>query len=64
MKRFGATPEDIGAAAEKIDGDGFLRYKLSDIQKIFTRYEEAIEGKYRIPRTISRFMEIRYSTRR
>lgn len=46
MKRFGATPEDIGAAAEKIDGDGFLRYKLSDIQKIFTRYEEAIEGKY------------------
>lgn len=46
MKRFGASPEDLMNAADKLDNDGFLKYKLQDIQKVFVRYEKAIEGKY------------------
>ncbi len=46
MKRYGAVPEDISGAVESLEDSGFLKYKLTDIYRIFSRYEDAIEGKY------------------
>lgn len=44
MKRYGTNPEDILQATGGTDS--FLRLKLSDIEKIYTAYEEAIEGRF------------------
>lgn len=44
MKRYGAKPEDISETARETDS--FLRLKLSDIGKIYTAYEEAIEDRF------------------
>lgn len=46
MKRFEVGPHELGEAAEKLEGSGFLKYKLRDIEKIFSEYQKAIEGKY------------------
>ena len=46
MKRYGTMPEDLSkACGEGIKGS-YLEYKLEDIEKIYTGYEKAIEGKY------------------
>ncbi|MDO4176902.1 MAG: PD-(D/E)XK nuclease family protein [Bacillota bacterium] len=44
MKRYGTGPEDIREVTEETDR--FLRLKLSDIEKIYTAYEEAIDGRF------------------
>ncbi|MCQ2547296.1 MAG: PD-(D/E)XK nuclease family protein [Clostridia bacterium] len=44
MKRYGTGPEDIREASGETDS--FLRLKLSDIEKIYTAYEEAIADRF------------------
>lgn len=46
LKRFGAGPQDVATAIATLEDDSFLKYKLTDIEKIFTRYQAEIEGKY------------------
>ena len=44
MKRYGITPLDIEGALENTGS--YLKLKLTDIEKIFAEYEEAIEGRF------------------
>lgn len=46
MKRFRVSPDELAEAGERLGGDSFLKYKLSDIEKLYRIYEEKIEGKY------------------
>jgi len=47
MKRYGTTPEDLTEleAGSEVT-DSYLKFKLEDIEKIYSKYEEAIEGKF------------------
>ncbi len=46
MKRFKVSPEDLAEAGKKLGENTFLKYKLSDIERIYRAYEKRIEGKY------------------
>lgn len=50
MKQYNVTPEELEELTGGGDGphgaDGILARKLSDLQKIFAAYEEAIAGKF------------------
>ena len=50
MKQYNVTPEDLEELTGDGDGlhgaDGILARKLSDLQRIFAAYEEAIDGKF------------------
>ncbi|MGN0733162.1 MAG: PD-(D/E)XK nuclease family protein, partial [Emergencia sp.] len=50
MKQYNVTPEDLEELTGGGDGshgaDGILARKLSDLQRIFAAYEEAISGKF------------------
>ena len=46
MKRYEVTPDDLAGALDRLDEGAYLRYKLQDIHKIYTAYQELIEGKY------------------
>ena len=44
MKRYGVASPDIAQAADETDS--YLKLKLSDINRIYKTYEEAIEGRF------------------
>lgn len=44
MKRYGVRPSDIKSAID--DTVSYLKLKLSDIEKIYSQYEESIEGRF------------------
>lgn len=46
LKQYGADPQQLEAIAEELEKEAFLKRKLTDVQKIFAYYEEAIQGKY------------------
>ncbi|MDO4545572.1 MAG: PD-(D/E)XK nuclease family protein, partial [Bacillota bacterium] len=46
MKRFEITPEDLSRAVEQLDENSFLKFKLEDLGRIYSVYQEAIAGKY------------------
>lgn len=46
MKRYGAGPDELEEVMEGLDENSYLRYKLKDIIKIYSSYQELIEGKY------------------
>ncbi len=48
MKRYGTAPEDLTGIEEDESpiADSYLKFKLDDIEKIYSRYEKAIDGKF------------------
>ncbi|MDO4745327.1 MAG: PD-(D/E)XK nuclease family protein [Bacillota bacterium] len=46
MKRYGVEPEELRAALDKMDDNGYLKYKLEDIAVIYDEYQERIKDKY------------------
>lgn len=46
MKRYGVVPEDITDVMGKIDEKSYLKYKLEDVEKIYSAYQEFIADKY------------------
>ncbi len=46
MKRYGIDPEELAATIEKLDDNTYLKYKLIDINKIYSKYQQLIDGKY------------------
>ena len=46
MKQYNTLPEDLTAIIKVTDKNSILHRKLNDIQKIYTKYEELIKGKY------------------
>ena len=46
MKRFEILPEHLQAAVEQLEDSSFLKYKLEDIETIYTAYQQEIQGKY------------------
>ena len=46
MKRYGVGPKELAATIEKLDENTYLKYKLADINKIYDKYQQLIEGKY------------------
>lgn len=46
MKRYGIEPGMLSEIIEKLDKNSYLRYKLTDINKIYAAYQELIEDKY------------------
>lgn len=46
MKQNGVAPEQLEEILEQIEADSLLHRKLSDIGKIYEKYEEELEGKY------------------
>lgn len=46
MKRYGIEPDILTEVIEKLEPNSYLKYKLSDINRIYAAYQEHIEGKY------------------
>ena len=46
MKQYNVTPEMLGDLRETVEEGSLLYRKLKDLELIFTRYQEAICGKY------------------
>ncbi|MBQ1490102.1 MAG: PD-(D/E)XK nuclease family protein [Eubacterium sp.] len=46
LKQYGVTPEDLAAAADAVPASELLHRKLTDLTRIYTRYQQEIEGKY------------------
>lgn len=46
MKRYGVDPSELAETIGKLDENTYLKYKLADINKIYGKYQESIEGKY------------------
>ena len=46
MKRYGVDPDMLADIIDKLDENTYLKHKLTDIEKIYAKYQELIEGKY------------------
>lgn len=46
MKQYNVTPQDLAELTSGVEPDSLLARKLSDLQLIFSAYEEKISGKY------------------
>ena len=46
MKQFNTSPDELMKVIGDVEQDSILHRKLTDIHKIYTKYEELIEGKY------------------
>jgi len=46
MKRYGVGPKELATTIERLDENTYLKYKLTDINKIYDKYQQLIEGKY------------------
>ncbi len=46
MKRYGVGPAELAETIEKLGDNTYLKYKLIDINKIYSKYQGLIEGKY------------------
>ena len=46
MKRYGVGPDELSEVIQKLDGNSYLKYKLTDINKIYAAYQQLIEDKY------------------
>jgi ATP-dependent helicase/nuclease subunit B len=46
FKQYGATPDMVAEAAAVLPEDSILRQKLTDLQLLFSRYQQAIQDKY------------------
>lgn len=46
MKRYGVTSSDIAKCLEEGESSNWLKFKLEDIYRIYSAYENAVEGKY------------------
>ncbi len=46
MKQYNVSPNQLSQIVETIPKDGFLSRKLTDIHRLYHRYEELISGKY------------------
>lgn len=46
MKQYNCNSEDLKALADSMEKDSYTQKKLMDVYKIFSYYEQEIEGKY------------------
>lgn len=46
MKRYGVAPQALKDKLEALDGNNYLKFKLEDIEKIYSVYQEQIKDKY------------------
>jgi ATP-dependent helicase/nuclease subunit B len=46
MKQFNVGPTALGEIIGTLPATGFMNRKLSDIHRLYTRYESLIEGKF------------------
>jgi ATP-dependent helicase/nuclease subunit B len=46
MKQFNVSPTNLGEIIETLPDAGFMNRKLSDVLRLYTRYESLIEGKF------------------
>ena len=46
MKRYGVEPDMLEETIDKLDENTYLKYKLTDINKIYAEYQKLIDGKY------------------
>lgn len=46
MKQYGISPEVLAEVLKDVPEEGILHRKLSDMHRIYSRYEELIAGKY------------------
>jgi ATP-dependent helicase/nuclease subunit B len=46
MKQFNVGPDALGEAINRLPDTGFMKRKLSDVLRLYTRYESLIEGKF------------------
>ena len=46
MKQFNTRPEDLPEVLNKLSEESILYRKLAEIQTLYTKYEESIQGKY------------------
>jgi ATP-dependent helicase/nuclease subunit B len=46
LKQFNVDPKTLGGIIDKMPETGFLGKKLSDVHRLYTRYEALIQGKF------------------
>ena len=46
LKQYGLAPDDLAAVRDAVPSDRLLHRKLSDLTRIYERYQAEIEGKY------------------
>lgn len=46
MKQFNVGPDTLGEIISNLPDKGFMSRKLSDVHRLYTRYESLIEGKF------------------
>ena len=46
MKKYGIGADELDGAIGKLSDESYLKYKMSDICKIYEAYQKQLEGKY------------------